>query len=72
MYGTGSCNLLKMAGSVSRQDQSNPLIIFLAPGVGKMGWFCVLGISAFVLLGKILFCLEITSLPRYYFIVKKV
>ena len=50
MYGTGSCNLLKMAGSVSRQDQSNPLIIFLAPGVGKMGWFCVLGISVFALL----------------------
>ena len=63
MYGTGSCNLLKMAGSVSRQDQLNPLIIFLAPGVGKTAWFCVLGI---------LFCLEITSLPRYYFIVKKV
>lgn len=72
MYGTGSCHLLQMVGLVSRQDQSNPLIIFLAPGVGKTAWFCVLGISVFVLLGKILFCLEITSLPRYYFIVKKV
>ena len=70
MYEIESCNLLKIAASVSRQDESNPLI-FLAPRVGKMGWSCVLGISNCVPLEKILFCLEITSLPCYYYLLLK-
>ena len=37
MYGTGSCNLLKMAGTVSRQDQVESLNNLFGSQSGKDG-----------------------------------